>query len=147
MLGLSCLSLVPNFSLHQSAYVESSKFQFATFPYHRNLLSLCLCMCILWTYANGSYAGDNVGNQNSLRFPPFHQAMLTQDWWNAGENLGRIRVIIAEGILNRAGTSPPFTRTRNIVSFSFQHAPLSEYGYPWAFMSSDSIQTYLRTLE
>ena len=55
--------------------------------------------------------------------------MLTQSWWNAGENLGRIRVIIAEGILSRAGTSPPFTRIGNIVSFSFQHAPLRKYTY------------------
>jgi hypothetical protein len=73
---------------------------------------------------------DKAGNHDALGFPPFHEAMLTQSWWNAGENLGRIRVIIAEGILNRAGSSPPFTRIGNIASFSFQHAPLRECTCP-----------------
>ena len=67
---------------------------------------------------------DECGNAQPLRFPPFHQELLTQNWWNAGENLGRIRVIISEGIVHADVTSLPFERLKNIVSFSFQHAPM-----------------------
>lgn len=66
---------------------------------------------------------DESGNPELLRFPPFHQELLTQDWWNASENLGRIRVIISEGLFN-AKITPPLKRLKNIVTFSFQHAPL-----------------------
>lgn len=68
---------------------------------------------------------DKAGNRDSLKFPLFHQEMLTQSWWNAGENIGRVKVIISEGIARGRGVSP-FERLRNIVSFSFQHAPISE---------------------
>lgn len=68
---------------------------------------------------------DKAGNRDSLKFPLFHQEMLTQSWWNAGENVGRVKVVISEGIARGRGISP-FERLRNIVSFSFQHAPISE---------------------
>lgn len=67
---------------------------------------------------------DESGNAQPLRFPPFHQELLTQDWWNAGEDLGRIRIIISEGLAHADVTSPPFERLNNIISFSFQHAPM-----------------------
>lgn len=67
---------------------------------------------------------DKAGNRDSLKFPLFHQEMLTQSWWNAGENVGRVKVVISEGIARGRGISP-FERLRNIVSFSFQHAPIS----------------------
>lgn len=67
---------------------------------------------------------DKAGNHDLLRFPPFHQEMLTQSYWNAGENMGRVKVVISEGLIRGPGISP-FERTRNLVSFSFQHAPLS----------------------
>ncbi|SLM36804.1 hypothetical protein LPUS_00665 [Lasallia pustulata] len=51
--------------------------------------------------------------------------MLTQSFWNAGENIGRVKVLVSEGIARARGNSP-FERLRNIVSFSFQHAPISE---------------------
>lgn len=57
-----------------------------------------------------------------LTFPAFHPEMLTQDHWNAGENFGRIKVLIAEGIAHGQGSA--FHRTRSIVCFAFQHAPL-----------------------
>jgi hypothetical protein len=48
--------------------------------------------------------------------------MLTQSYWNAGENIGRVKVTIAEGFVHGRNDSP-FMRTKNIVTFSFQHAP------------------------
>lgn len=68
---------------------------------------------------------DKDGNHDLLRFPPFHEEMVTQSWWNAGEDMGRIKVVIAEGLIHGLGIST-FERTRNLVAFSFQHAPLSK---------------------
>ena len=48
--------------------------------------------------------------------------MLTQSYWSAGENMGRIKVTITEGYLNAPGALP-FAKAKNLVSFSFQHAP------------------------
>ncbi len=48
--------------------------------------------------------------------------MLTQNYWNAGENMGRVKIVIAEGIVRYQGS--PFEKTQSIVCFSFQHAPL-----------------------
>lgn len=63
------------------------------------------------------------GKHDQLRFPPFHTEVLTQTWANPAQNVGRIKVVIAEGISLRPGVSA-FERTKNLVSFSFQHAPL-----------------------
>ncbi|KAL9584973.1 MAG: hypothetical protein Q9212_001795 [Teloschistes hypoglaucus] len=68
---------------------------------------------------------DKNGEQECLRFPPFHQEMLTQTWWSAGEDFGRIKVVIAEGFAESQGLPSGFRRLRNIVSFSFQHVPLA----------------------
>lgn len=80
-------------------------------------------------HANPIAVLDKAGNHDMLRFPPFHQEMITQSWWNAGESMGRIRVVIAEGIVYGHAVSS-FERTRNLVSFSFQHAPLSKLKVP-----------------
>jgi len=62
------------------------------------------------------------GTSLPLTFPAFHSEMLTQNYWNAGENIGRVKIVIAEGIVRYQGS--PFEKTRSIVCFSFQHAPL-----------------------
>ncbi|KAL9029047.1 MAG: hypothetical protein Q9196_002669 [Gyalolechia fulgens] len=67
---------------------------------------------------------DKIGDQECLRFPPFHQEMLMNNWWSAGEDLGRVRVVITEGIASNEGQPTAFRRVKNVVSFSFQHAPL-----------------------
>jgi len=45
-------------------------------------------------------------------------------YWNAADDFGRLKIIISEGF---QGRNPPITfeRMRNIVWFSFQHAPLT----------------------
>jgi hypothetical protein len=68
---------------------------------------------------------DKNGEIESMKFPVFHRELLTQSYWNAGDELGRIKVIIAEGI-SRDPLSAALDRIKNIVSFSFQHAPLGE---------------------
>ncbi|KAM5475765.1 hypothetical protein McanCB56680_008028 [Microsporum canis] len=67
---------------------------------------------------------DRNGNQDSLRFPMFHEELLHQAHWDAGDMYGRIRVVIAEGF-TRPLRTPPFERVRDIIAFSYQHAPLA----------------------
>ena len=37
------------------------------------------------------------GEFEKLKFPSFHRELLSQSYWNAGDDLGRIKLIIAEG--------------------------------------------------
>lgn len=71
-----------------------------------------------------------------LRFPPFHAELLQQSHWGAGDDVGRIKVVIAEGVAHGdiyfegAGCD----KLRDVVAFSFQHAPknILEYsGIAW----------------
>ncbi|KAL4994109.1 hypothetical protein BDV10DRAFT_10778 [Aspergillus recurvatus] len=71
---------------------------------------------------------DKNGNQDTLRFPPFHQEILEQRHWDAGDLHGRIRVVIAEGFA-RPHRNPPFERVKEIIAFAFQHAPLNVLEY------------------
>lgn len=66
---------------------------------------------------------DKNGEPEPLKFPRFHQELLTQNYWNAGDELGRIRVVISEGF-PRESSILPYERIRGIVAFSFQHAPI-----------------------
>ncbi|KAI5298723.1 hypothetical protein KEM56_003825 [Ascosphaera pollenicola] len=69
------------------------------------------------------YVVDKTGDQERLTFPVFHEELLHQTYWDAGETYGRIRVVLSEGFA-RPHRQPPFERVKDIVIFSFQHAPL-----------------------
>ena len=81
---------------------------------------------------------DKGGNQDTLRFPPFHEEILQHARWDATEVYGRIRVVISEGFA-RQRRSPPFERVRDLIVFSFQHAPLRKY----AAVSEELLPTIL----
>lgn len=66
---------------------------------------------------------DKNGEIDPLSFPTFHKELLTQNYWNAGDDLGRIRVVLSEGF-PRESTALPYERIKSVVAFSFQHAPL-----------------------
>ena len=66
------------------------------------------------------------GKPGLLRFPAFHQEMLSQTWVVPTSSMGRIKVIIAEGISHGPPGTMPFEKIRNVVVFSFQHTPLRE---------------------
>jgi hypothetical protein len=40
---------------------------------------------------------DKNGEFEKLKFPTFHRELLSQSYWNAGDDLGRIKLVIAEG--------------------------------------------------
>lgn len=63
------------------------------------------------------------GDLELLKFPPFRQELLQQDHWNPADDLGRIKLLISEGFPRDSFTTP-VERVKNIVAFSFQHAPL-----------------------
>ncbi|KAK0648948.1 hypothetical protein B0T16DRAFT_124028 [Cercophora newfieldiana] len=63
------------------------------------------------------------GELERLKFPHFRRELLFQNHWSPGDDLGRIKVIISEGF-PRDSLSVPIERVKNVVSFSFQHAPL-----------------------
>lgn len=86
---------------------------------HISALAAFLCLPTVLDF-------DKNGEHDELRFPTFHSAMLSQSWWNAGETLGRIRLVLSEGLV-RANRHPPFERIKNIVAFSFQHVPLGDH--------------------
>jgi hypothetical protein len=77
-----------------------------------------------------------VGEPDRLRFPNFHSELLSQSYWNPADDLGRLKVVLAEGF---SGEQFGFERVKNLVAFSFQHAPLG--------MWLDYYQNYLAHLD
>ncbi|KAK1977207.1 hypothetical protein LZ30DRAFT_785059 [Colletotrichum cereale] len=64
------------------------------------------------------------GEIDSLRFPAFHSGeILQQRFWNPGDDFGRIKVTMTESF-PRESVTMPFERVKNVIAFSFQHAPL-----------------------
>ncbi|KAK3347388.1 hypothetical protein B0H65DRAFT_147992 [Neurospora tetraspora] len=63
------------------------------------------------------------GERERLRFPTFRRELLYESHWSPGDDLGRIKVLISEGF-PRDSVTVPFERVKNVVAFSFQHAPL-----------------------
>ncbi|KAJ5929740.1 hypothetical protein N7454_006690 [Penicillium verhagenii] len=95
----------------------------------------------LWPYVIDI---DRDGNQDVLRFPAFHPEILDQQHWDAGDHFGRIKVVLSEGFA-RPNRSPPFERVKDVISLSFQHAPLgileySNIAWPNSNMWTDALR-------
>lgn len=65
------------------------------------------------------------GELELLRFPPFRSELLQQSYWNPADELGRIKIVVSE-CFPRDSVTVPTERVKNIVAFSFQHAPLGK---------------------
>ncbi|OAA34782.1 hypothetical protein NOR_08294 [Metarhizium rileyi] len=63
------------------------------------------------------------GDLEALSFPGFREELLQQDYWSPADDLGRIKLVLSEGF-PRDSMTTPLERVKNIVAFSFQHAPL-----------------------
>jgi hypothetical protein len=63
------------------------------------------------------------GELAPLRFPTFRRELLYQNHWNPDDDIGRVKIVISEGF-PRDSLSMPIERVKNVVAFSFQHAPL-----------------------
>lgn len=64
------------------------------------------------------------GELNSLTFPAFDERIVRQSYWSAADTWGRIKLVISEGFIDDTALLPGIQRVKNIVAFSFQHAPL-----------------------
>ncbi|KAL6862500.1 hypothetical protein ACO1O0_002733 [Amphichorda felina] len=71
---------------------------------------------------HGSELSKN-GEREPLRFPTFRQELLQHSYWSPADDIGRIKIVISE-TFPRDSPSMPLERVKNIVAFSFQHAPL-----------------------
>ncbi|KAM5368504.1 hypothetical protein ACJZ2D_009481 [Fusarium nematophilum] len=73
------------------------------------------------------------GDLQPLKFPVFQPELLRQSHWSVADDIGRIKLVISEGF-PRDSASTPIERVKNIVAFSFQHAPqdiLEGLGIAW----------------
>ena len=65
-----------------------------------------------------------------LLFPQFHRSITQQPHWEPSDLIGRIKLVITEGVIREIDVVETATagidRLRDIASFSFQHAPLSK---------------------
>ncbi|RKF72725.1 hypothetical protein GcM1_247187 [Golovinomyces cichoracearum] len=100
------------------------------------------------TVIDTSIVANKNGKFEALKFPVFHQELLSQSYWSPVDNLGRLKVIISEGF-TREDAGHSFERIRNIISFSFQHAPLhllesSSIAWPNASMWQNAIHAELK---
>ncbi|KAF0641640.1 hypothetical protein NXS19_009482 [Fusarium pseudograminearum] len=68
------------------------------------------------------YIVARTDTNDAIGFPVFQQELLCQPHWSAADNLGRIKIVISEGIYHGA-QDDAFQRVRDHVVFSFQHAP------------------------
>ncbi|KAI1383516.1 uncharacterized protein F4822DRAFT_440557 [Hypoxylon trugodes] len=72
---------------------------------------------------NHSFEFTKNGDLETLRFPHFRREMLQQSYWSPADEVGRIKIVISEGF-PRDSLTAPIERVKNIVAFSFQHAPI-----------------------
>ncbi|KAI8947973.1 hypothetical protein F4801DRAFT_483938 [Xylaria longipes] len=72
---------------------------------------------------NHSFEFTKNGDLEVLKFPQFRSELLRQSYWSPADEVGRIKIVISEGF-PRDSLTVPIERVKNIVAFSFQHAPL-----------------------
>ena len=79
---------------------------------------------LIWTQnADMGLELSKNGEREPLRFPTFRQELLQHSYWSPADDIGRIKIVISE-TFPRDSPSMPLERAKNIVAFSFQHAPL-----------------------
>ncbi|KAM3501672.1 hypothetical protein MY10362_005371 [Beauveria mimosiformis] len=76
-----------------------------------------------WPNVLKNSSGFSDTGELPLSFPNFQRELLNQSYWSPADDLGRIKVVISESY-PRESLSVPFERLKNIVAFSFQHAPI-----------------------
>ncbi|KAI0195445.1 hypothetical protein F4808DRAFT_464266 [Astrocystis sublimbata] len=72
---------------------------------------------------NHSFEFTKNGELEQLQFPQFRNELLRQSYWSPADEVGRIKIVISEGF-PRDSVTAPIERVKNMVAFSFQHAPL-----------------------
>ena len=81
------------------------------------------CCCDTDTQTGPEFTKN--GELLPLKFPHFKEELLQQNYWNPSDELGRIKIILSEGF-PRDSLTVPVERVKNLVTFSFQHAPMGK---------------------
>ncbi|KAL7793052.1 hypothetical protein V8C37DRAFT_409743 [Trichoderma ceciliae] len=115
---------VSQFTKCYSKYGDSANFEARVFIDGQLVASASLDRESDWPHVIiHSFGVSKNGDLEPLRFPSFRQELLRQNHWNPADNSGRIKIVISEGF-PRDSLSVPIERVKNVVAFSFQHAPL-----------------------
>ncbi|KAI1470163.1 uncharacterized protein F4812DRAFT_470119 [Daldinia caldariorum] len=115
---------ISQFTRNYSKHPELVKFEARVLIDGRLVASSALTRIGPWPQLiNHSFDFTKNGDLETLRFPPFRSEVLQQSYWSPADEIGRIKIIISEGF-PRDSLSVPIERVKNIVAFSFQHAPL-----------------------
>ncbi|KAH7150253.1 hypothetical protein B0J13DRAFT_673958 [Dactylonectria estremocensis] len=115
---------ISQFAKTYSGYPDSVKFEARLFIDGRLVASASLDRNSCWPHVIAhSFDFSKNGDLESLKFPVFQQELLQQNHWSPADDLGRIKLIISEGF-PRDSLSMPIERVKNVVAFTFQHAPL-----------------------
>ncbi|KND90082.1 hypothetical protein TOPH_05293 [Tolypocladium ophioglossoides CBS 100239] len=117
-------AIVSQFARSYSKFPDTVKFEAKLFVDGRLVASTALDRKTTWPHVIAhTFDMSKNGNIESLKFPAFRQELLQQSYWSPADDLGRIKVVLSEGF-PRDSLTMPIERVRNIVTFSFQHAPL-----------------------
>ncbi|KAM4054298.1 NADH dehydrogenase (ubiquinone)-like protein [Hirsutella rhossiliensis] len=115
---------VSQYTKSYSKYTDTVKFEARLFIDGRLVASTALDQMTAWPHIIAhSFNFPKGGDLDCLLFPPFRRELLQQSFWSPADDLGRIKLVISEGF-PRDSLTMPIERVKNIVSFSFQHAPL-----------------------
>ncbi|KAL7911858.1 hypothetical protein GGI35DRAFT_300849 [Trichoderma velutinum] len=116
--------IVSQFTGCYSKYGDSANFEARVFIDGQLVASAILDRDSDWPHVViHSFGVSKNGDLEHLRFPTFREELLRQNHWNPADDFGRIKIVISEGF-PRDSLSMPIERVKNVVAFSFQHAPL-----------------------
>lgn len=83
------------------------------------------------------------GQPDQLRFPPFYQESVYANKWHPYAEMGRIKVEISEGFLERTDRDAKFVKLTVHVIFNFQHAPMGESEHSRSLWANKVQDTWL----
>ncbi|KAK7227745.1 hypothetical protein V2G26_015748 [Clonostachys chloroleuca] len=115
---------VSQFTRSYSKYIDKLIFEARLFIDGRLVASTSFRRLASWPHAiSNIFDFSKNGDLEALTFPKFQREFLQQNRWNPGDTIGRIKLVLSEGF-PRDSPSMPIERVKNIVAFSFLHAPL-----------------------
>ncbi|KFA53751.1 hypothetical protein S40293_01699 [Stachybotrys chartarum IBT 40293] len=132
---------ISKFTQAYSRHTEDVTFEARLFIDGRLVASASLEQMGTWPHViSNTFEFSKNGELEPLRFPTFRQELLQQSHWCPADHVGRIMVLISEGF-PRESLTAPIERVKNVIGFSFQHAPLgvleaSAIAWPNPFMWS-----------
>ncbi|GJN66152.1 hypothetical protein PLICBS_000168 [Purpureocillium lilacinum] len=118
--------VVSQFTRAYSEFSEAVKFEARLYIDGRLLASTTLNRDYCSPHVIAHTYVEKTGKLEPLRFPLFRRELLQQSHWSPADDVGRIKLILSEGF-PRDSLSLPMERVKNVVMFSFQHAPLGVY--------------------